>query len=117
MVDETESGPAACKNRVTTERTAIGWDPYEVWLTRIRPHQHPSETSTADSRTHEGAPLAGSRAASHISPLAAAARIAGKVRLLLGIQLHRLRGDPHREDMSPRRVLPAADGIFKLKNR
>jgi len=39
MVDETEPGPGASKNGALVERAAIGWDPYEVWRTRIRPHQ------------------------------------------------------------------------------
>jgi hypothetical protein len=48
MVDETEPRPGARKNGARIERTAIGWDPYEVWRTRIQPHQYLIEAPAAD---------------------------------------------------------------------
>lgn len=40
MADAAEPGPGKNKSAITVEPLAPGWDPYEVWLTRIRPHQH-----------------------------------------------------------------------------
>lgn len=40
MVDSAEPGAGTNKSGVTVAPAAPGWDPYEVWLTRIRPHQH-----------------------------------------------------------------------------
>jgi len=46
MVNDTEPEPGA--DGAPIERTAIGWDPYEVWRTRIRPYQRLIEAPAAD---------------------------------------------------------------------
>ncbi len=39
MVDEAEREPGANENGAIDRPAVTGWDPYQVWLTRIRPHQ------------------------------------------------------------------------------
>ena len=57
MVNETETGTGASKNGAPIERTVFGWDPYEVWRTRIRPHQHLIEAPAADKAEAVARPL------------------------------------------------------------
>jgi len=65
-----------------------GWDPYEVWLTRIRPQQHRSiESGREGTRTPE---RPGNRvpALGYVTVLVKASRIVREVRILLRIKLN-----------------------------
>lgn len=104
MVDETGPGPGASKNGALIKRDAIGWDPYEVWQARVRPHQHPIETPNADSRTPESAPPPGVRTSRYVNPQGAASTVSRKVRLLLGSQLHE--PDPTEDSATSSSALP-----------
>jgi hypothetical protein len=49
MEDKAQSHPHANGDAVLNQGTATGWDPYEVWFTRIRSHQRSIELVPARS--------------------------------------------------------------------
>ncbi len=40
MADKSQLQPGADSKKGVDRGATVGWDPYQVWLTRIRPQQH-----------------------------------------------------------------------------
>ena len=89
MVNEAEMEPGEKNTKgVLVERAAAGWDPYEVWLTRIRPRQHLIGQRSADISARE-CTRTRSRVFGYAGALVSKSRIVREVRSLLGIRRSR----------------------------
>ncbi len=89
MVDGAEVEPGAKNTEgVLVERAATGWDPYEVWLTRIRPRQHLIGQRSADTCARKYT-RTGSRVFGYAGALVSGSRIMREVRILLGLRRSR----------------------------
>lgn len=82
MVDEAERESGANENGVINRPAVTGWDPYEVWLTRIRPHQHLIGPPTAYRHTRNRA-HAPTHPFRYVGASGAASRVMREVAFLL----------------------------------